>query len=210
MADYNDFDINYRLNGNFSNYQRYKKTVDAGSELVSVAELKAQLLIDSGFSDDDLVLSSYSTAARQMAEDFCGISFINSTWIETMDYFPASPEIWLSVGNVREVSSIQYTDTDGNLQTWDSRNYIVDNNGLKTRITPAYNTNFPNTRHTTNGVVITYICGYGPQSTDVPAVIAQAVKLIAANFYQFREDRVQKMPTASEMLLRPYVAKRLV
>ena len=46
--------------------------------------------------------------------------------------------------------------------------------------------------------------GYGTGSSDVPEAIKQAIKLIVADMYYFREDRKRQFPMASQILLQPY------
>ncbi len=196
--------------GNYSDGQRYGKTVDAASEPVTAAEAKSQLIIDGGFTADDALLDSYIKAARLTAERYCSISFVESTYVERVDYFPMNGElIKLSVGQVSEVVSITYIDTDGNSQTWDAANYKLDNTGRQARVARAYNVSYPTTRDEINAVTITYKSGFGSSASDVPQDIKQAILLIVAEMYQNREDRVKQLPTASQYLLQGYMVNSL-
>lgn len=201
---------NYRLNGVYSDYQRYSKKTDATTEPVTVAEMKQQLIIDSSFTDDDTLIGAYIGAARLQCEAYTGISFIHSTWTETVDYFPTCREIWLSVGNVASVTSIKYVDSDGDEQTFDSSNYIVDKNGSRCRIALAYGKSWPTSRMQANAITIEYISGFGAAASDVPEAVKIAIKLSAAYLYEKREDAVKKLPTASELFLQQYIAKQFV
>ena len=201
---------NYRLNGVYSDYQRYSKKTDATTEPVTVAEMKQQLIIDSSFTDDDTLIEAYIGAARLQCEAYTGISFINTTWTETVDYFPAGREIWLSVGNVSSVTSIKYIDSDGNEQTFDSSKYIVDTNGNRCRVVLAYGESWPTSRMQANAVTIEYVSGFGAAASDVPEAVKIAIKLSAAYLYEKREDAVKKLPSVSEIYLQQYIARQLV
>lgn len=55
-------------------------------EPVDLTVLKQHLRVS--FSDDDMLLSGYISAAREVCELHCGRSFINKGYLETFDQFP--------------------------------------------------------------------------------------------------------------------------
>ena len=58
----------------------------AGSEPITLAQLKAQCRVDT--SDDDAVLTLAIAAARAKAENYTGTAIISQTWEQTLDAFP--------------------------------------------------------------------------------------------------------------------------
>ena len=58
---------------------------------------------------------------------------------------------------------------------------------------------------TTDGVYyFQFHTGIADAAASIPDAIKQAIKLIAADMYYFREDRKRAFPMASEILLQPY------
>lgn len=185
--------------------QRYSVALATEEELLTLAEAKAQLIVDAGFTGDDDLISAYITAARQNAEQFCGMSFVHTTVTERLNYWPIRfQDLVLSWGNVASVTSIQYVDVNGDTQTWEASKYKVDTTSSRARIRPAFNETFPDIRDELGAITITYVSGFGATADDVPEAIKQAVRLMLTSFYENRVDSVFKMPTASQYLLNPY------
>ncbi len=84
------------------------------------------------------------------------------------------------------VTSIIYTDTNGDSQTMSANDYRVDADSEPGRITPAYGTYWPVARAETNSVAITYDAGYA--SADViPPGNKQAMLLLIGHWFENRE-----------------------
>lgn len=196
--------MNYALN----------RTVEPSIEPVSLEEAKLHCRIDDG--SDDAVLSSFITAARIWAEDFCRRSFITSTWELSLDEFPGcDEEIRLERPKIIAVSSITYIDTGGTTQTLSSSLYRSDVKSTPGRVTPVAGTVWPATQcDTTNTVTITFTAGYGSTAASVPQPIRTAIAIIAATLSENRENVnigniVNTIPlvgnlSAVESLLWPY------
>lgn len=197
--------LNEQVRGINEPYQRYQIVGSPAAEILTVADAKAQLIVDTSFTADDTLIESYIAAARTSAEQYAGICFVNTSIIETFDYWPIRYDfVRLSWGRVSSVTSIQYVDVDGNTQTWDSSKYIVNNVANVCEIRPAYGESWPEIRDQSRAITINYVSGFGDTAADVPASIVQAVRLMLGSFYENRVDSVFKMPTASEYLLNPY------
>lgn len=85
------------------------------------------------------------------------------------------------------VESITYLDVAGTRQTLDPSKYSVEA-GDGGRITPSYGTTWPQCQVYPSSVWIDCTLGYGPNSTDVPACIRAAMKLLIGTLYENRED----------------------
>ena len=153
--------------------------------------------------ENDLI-ADLITAAREYAENFQHRCYITQTIELVLDEFP-DDEIVVPRPPLIAVSSIKYTDTDGNQQTWDNANYTVDNKSHPGRIIPAYTKTWPATRDVPNAVTVTYTAGYGDATTDVPKRVKQAIKLLIGHLYENREATSEKqlasVPMAVEALL---------
>lgn len=176
------------------------------TEPVSVEDAKAQERID-GSAQDDLVAKMIA-AARGEAERVTGRSLITQTLKLYMDGWPCEGVIRLPRGPVSEVSSVQYRDAEGTMQTLASSSYQVSLSGDVARIAPAYGTSWPSLRGTLDDVVVTYTAGYGDAEDVEPSIVA-AVRMIFGALWANREDFVTgtiatPLPVASARLLGKY------
>ncbi len=174
------------------------------TKVVSVTDIKAQLRIDS--SDEDTLLGYYIDAATDMAENYCNRHFIthqyklyfNEQVNKASLIFPNctleeagsnKPVNWIDVNDAAQSSDKAYIDAFSN----PSLVYL--------------SSDFPGTTLKDNAANTFYFwfnTGYGAASADVPEAIKQAIKLIVADMYYFREDRKRQFPMASQILLQPY------
>ena len=60
---------------------------------------------------------------------------------------------------------------------------------------------FPDILAEINSLTVTYVAGYGDASSDVPASIRQAVRLVLSDMYHNRSDFVKEKYSASQSLL---------
>lgn len=183
-----------------------------GAEPLSTAEAKAHLRVDSAFTDDDAIIDAQVEAARNYAEAFTRRAFITQTLVLWLDAFPpGNGEIILPRPPLQSVTSISYTDVDGNAQTFASSKYIVDGKREPARITPAWNVDWPDTRAIINAVSVTYVAGYGNAASDVPEAIIRAIAFLVGHLYENRESVVTgtiaiALPQAVDFMLWPYRA----
>src|SRR3546814_5981223 len=134
------------------------------TEPVSLAEAKAHLRV----TDDDPYISDLSTyimAARKHVEQLLNASIVIQTRTLELDAFPADGRISLPYGPVTGVTTIAYTDADGNAATVDSHTRSKD------VVTPAYGETWPVTRDQIGAVTITYTAG---MMTGSPATLPAA------------------------------------
>ena len=184
---------------------------DPATQVVSVDEIKEHLRIDT--SDEDTLLGVYIDAATEMAEHYCSRHFItheyklyfNQVMSQASLIFPDCTLIyveatsdpvagaeyainWIDENGVTQGSHDAYIDAHSN----PSISYLSSDFS-----TPTLKTNAANT------FWIRFNTGFGGVD-DVPQAIKQAIKLIVADMYYFREDRKRRFPMASEILLQPY------
>ena len=185
------------------------------TEPVTLAEAKAHLRIDHT-AEDDYIEDFVIPAARRYAETLTQRAFITQTWILRMNGFGVDP-IVLPRPPLVSITSIAYTDSAGDSQTWSASatGYVLERPtgeySMNATVQPAYSVSYPTTRDIVDSVVITYVAGYGAASV-VPVGIKQGVLMLVDDLYSHRGSRTDKpsVPAAiaATSLLSPFVAYR--
>ena len=167
-------------------FSGYRIKTSPELEPVSAAEVKSQLGLSGTTHDTRIEL--LISAARQLAERVTHRAFMNRTIEQTLDGFPADTEaVELLYPPLSSVISVEYADTDGADQTWDSSEYAVDIHSQPGRIYPAAGYNYPATYDIRNSVTITYTAGYGDNPADVNAAARQLVIALACDMFEHPE-----------------------
>ncbi len=173
------------------------------SEPLDLATAKVHLRVDT--TDDDALITSLITAARQYCEQYQNRAYVTQTLELTLDEFPDMP-FDLPMPPLQSVTSIKYIDKDGLETTWDPANYIVDVDSQPGRIALAYGKTLPTvTLKPVNAVKIQFVAGYGATAA-VPQTVKQAMLLLIGAWYEQREalvvgSTVTTVPFAVEALL---------
>lgn len=183
----------------------YKRTVAPESDPITQAEAKTHCSI-AGTTDHDDYIDALIDRATNAIEKRLDRQMLKATWTLTLDGFPA--EILISKPPVSEISSITYTDTAGDGQTYSSDYYQTDlaTEDGPARIKPISGQTWPNTKTGTYGtVVVTFVCGYA-DAASVPLALKHAVAFLVAHWFRQREPVIMgtivaKMPAGLEMLL---------
>ena len=190
------------------------KTVPA-QEPVGLEEMKDWARIDD--ADNDATISGNIVAARRWVETFTQRALITQTYTYKIDRFPGpiTTVIELPGGNTQSVTSIAYLDTNGDSQTWTASDYIVDATSEPALIGLAYNVAWPSIREWDLPVTITYPAGYGDDPGDVPEELRTAIKIIAAELGENREDSIigatiASVPWGAKRLVEPYRIHRVI
>lgn len=179
---------------------RYKRVTDAATEPISLTEAKEHLKVDT--SADDTYITALITAARTYCENYCERSFITQTWKAYLE--DLSGDIHLQYGDVISVTTVEYYDADGVLQTVSSSNYNVSGDIIR----PVDSWEETNTDYAESAVV-TYTAGYGADEADVPEAINLAIKVMIGHWYETRQEVIvgqvpRAVPFAAHALLDQY------
>lgn len=182
------------------------KTAPA-AEPLTLTEAKLHLRVDD--SDDDDLIEGLIQAAREWVENHTRRSLVRRTLELRLDCFPA--EIRLPRQPVASVTSVTYTDQDGNAATASAAIYQVDTYGTPPRIVLVSGATWPTPKvGAINAVTVEYIAGYAPGETsptdhaaNVPQAIKAAAKLLIGYWYENREAAGQ-VPMAVKALLAPF------
>jgi len=169
-------------------------------EPVSLAEAKQHLRVDSG--DDDLLIGSLITAARQAAETKTGRQLITARWKLVLDAFPGPSLMQSATGAsfslpghaillakcpVQSAVSIEYLDMNGTTQVMPASDYVLDAACEPARLTPAFGKTWPPTLPQMGAVSVTFDAGYGTASA-VPEGLKSWIKLRVGSLYGHREE----------------------
>ena len=170
------------------------------SEPVSLSEAKQHLRVDG--DDDDLLIGSLITAARQAAETQTGRQLITARWKLVLDAFPgpslmqSAPvasfslpghAILLAKCPVQSVVSIEYLDMNGTTQVMPASDYVLDAACEPARLTPVFGKTWPLTLPQMGAVSVTFDAGYGTASA-VPEGLKSWIKLRLGSLYGHREE----------------------
>jgi uncharacterized phiE125 gp8 family phage protein len=169
-------------------------------EPVTLIEAKLHLRVD--FDDDDTLIASLITAARQAAETLTGRQLITARWKQVLDCFPGPSLMGVPAGQaftlpghaillakapVQSVISINYLDMGSVSQTMPVSNYTVDSACEPARITPVFGQIWPICLPQIGAVSVTFDAGYGT-AAQVPEGIKSWIKLRVGSLYAHREE----------------------
>lgn len=179
-------------------------------EPISVSEAKAHLRVD--IDDDDALISTLITAARQHIEITCRprLALITQTWQLFSDVWPSGDTIELRPYPLQSVTSIGYTDDDGASATISSLDYLVDVYSKPGRLRLKTSESWPAvTLRELNGLQVEFLAGFGSASTAVPETLKQAIKLLVGHWYENREAMLigqvsKQLEFTLNALLTPY------
>jgi len=175
-----------------------KRTTEPTELPIAIEEVKDHIRWESAGGDEAQIALYMRSAVQQMdgAEGLLNRALVTQTWELTLDDFPAPHRRWptkaapikIPLPPLQSITSLQYIDTAGTLQTWSSSNYKVLNVDSPTRgglIEPAFGEVWPSTRHESENVTITFICGYGTRES-VPEPIRHLLLFAVADAYDGR------------------------
>mgnify|MGYP000280082960 CR=1 FL=1 len=178
------------------------------ADVVTVAEMKAHLRIDS--DDEDTVIGDCITDAIDEIDaenGQTGRALITQTWSLVMPVFPASGRFDLPVSPVQSITSVTYYDGDNAEQTLTASAYRMTALPDRARVDLVNGYSWPATYDRADAVTVTYVAGYGDASTDIPGGIRRAVKMLAAYFYEHREAATEAKLAEAPLGVRHMLAK---
>lgn len=167
-------------------------------------ELKEAGRID--YTEHDPALQHLITESRMWAEENeLQRCLITQTVTEKFPSFP-SDVLELRWNSVRSITSVVYTDSDGDSQTLATSVYELGEHLGRGVVRLKYAQVWPATRGHPDSVTVTYVAGYGDDRHDVPLPIRQAMKAYAV--YRYDGSLDEELLVAARRLLGPFSAKR--
>ena len=146
---------------------------------------------------DQVIVSAFKGAVQTHldgAQGILGRALVTQTWRATYRTFPAgndpvigAPAVWLPLPPLQSVSSIEYVDSDGVVQTLSTSAYDVVVRGIHPGyVLPAFGQTWPTARDEAGAVRITFVAGFGDNDTDVDDAIVAAALLMLGDLYDNR------------------------
>jgi len=167
---------------------------------VTLAEAKAQCRVDD--NSEDSLINGLIAAATDYVEQYTGRALVSQTWRLTLDEFADS--IIIPKGPVLSVSSVQYYDTAGLLQTVASTTYTVDKVNDPSWVVLNSDAVWPEILDAVNSVNVNFVAGY----SALPSSIKHAILLLIGQWFDNRsgvsDNGMKETPHAVESLLTNY------
>jgi len=179
----------------------YKVITPRASPVIVLADLKAHLRVT--VSTEDTYIASLLETACAYVQSVTNNSIGAQTVELYSDAFPdGTGSLELQRGPVTGVTSVQYYDVNGTLQTLSASLYVLDNHCVPSRLTLAVSAAWPATRVMDNAVRVLFSGG----SAALDDGVRGALLLLVGHLYENREavnvgNIVTKMPLSAEALL---------
>lgn len=160
----------------------------APADFITQAEVKAHLRIDHSY--DDATITAVRLAAMAMLDGRDGYlrrAICTQSWRWSLPEFPLGDELHFLFPPLRSVTSVQYYDGDGVLQTYDASKYRVHSDAYVGYLKLVNGSAWPATIERDDAVQLTFECGYGAPA-DVPAPIKHAALIRCGALYATRGD----------------------
>lgn len=170
-----------------SEWNRLKLITPAESTAVSLAEAKRHLRVLHDEDDDVISLAIEAATASIEGPNGIGICLMPQSWRLSLDHFPC--EINIPLGPVTAITSISYTDADGDPATVSS--WRTDFDSQPTKVRPARDTAWPSIVCEPGAVRVLFVAGYA----DVPADLKWALLFTIGHFYENRESVTTDLKT---------------
>lgn len=179
-----------------------------------VAQFKEHLRLGSGFTDDgvqDGLLEGFLRSAMAAIEARTGKALLERTFSWSLNQWRDEREQALPIAPVNAIVDVVLADHLGAEISADPEGFYL-RSDMQRPVLAAIGGTLPRiAQH--ESVKITMLAGFGPEWSDLPADIAQAVFLLAAHYYEYRYE-VQYdggcMPFGVSALIERYRTLRLL
>jgi uncharacterized phiE125 gp8 family phage protein len=175
-------------------------------EPVSLADAKLFLKVE--HADDDDLIAALIAAARVQVEAQTRRALIEQSWRLTRDVWPAGGRLPMLPAPVVEVTAIRVFDADGALHALDVEEFEIDT--VSAPAVLAFSRGAPRAPgRLAAGIEIDIVAGYGDAAEDVPEPLRQAIRMLAAHWYENRgliaaSGEVASMPSSVASLIAPF------
>jgi uncharacterized phiE125 gp8 family phage protein len=177
------------------------------SEPVSLADMKTYLRVLDD-ADDDLI-ASLIEASRTAVETATGRLLVRQTWRLGLDAWPECRILRVPLAPFAGLAAARVADASGAIVEVPPGFFVADSLSEPGRI--AAGPKVPAPGIATAGIELDVVVGYGNAPEAVPMPLRQAVRQLAAGFYERRGDEVNAatLPAEIAALIAPYRRMRL-
>lgn len=154
---------------------------------------------------EDAYVQTLITVARQTIEKECWSSFIQQTWLYYWDRFEW--ELYIPRPPLISSTFLEYLAPQATNNVWstvDPSIYELSSHREIPFYRIQYLKTWPITRGYRDDVRAQVITGYGPNPTDVPPALRQAILLMVGHLYLNRGEVPAQLPTAIDRLIGNY------
>lgn len=128
---------------------------------ITLAEAKKQVEIDDADTAHDVYVNALIRATTAEVEQYLHRRLVTQAWKYYLDDWPKTDFFRLPFGRLQSVTSIKYTDFDGDETTWDTGEYIVDTESEPGEIKLGYEKIWPTEiLYPSNPIKVEFVCGY--------------------------------------------------
>jgi uncharacterized phiE125 gp8 family phage protein len=176
------------------------------AEPVALAEMKAFLRVE--HDADDALIASLIAGARTHIEARTRRALMTQGWRLTRDVWPAGGVLPLLPAPVAALLAVRVYRVDGGADLIDTGLFALDRAAAPAVLT-FVRTAMPAPGRPRGGIELDITAGYGDDPEDVPAPLRQAIRLLAAHWYENRalvtaSGEVASVPASVAALLAPY------
>lgn len=161
----------------------YKITTAPTSEPITLAEAKAQLRIESDFTDDDTWLTTALKLVREQVESLTNRSIMPQTMELALAKFEDAIE--LPRPPYTSLTSITYYDVDNAQQTLASSEYLINDFAEPAYVVKESAITYPGVYDRPDAIRLIFVAGYA-NAAAVPTSIKQAMLMLLTDLYDNR------------------------
>jgi len=174
------------------------------TEPLSLAEAKGFLRVET--DDDDALIAALIVAARLHVEAQTQLALITQRWRLVFDCWPRHGRIDVRPAPLKTVSAARVFDAAGNAHPIDTQAFVPDVGASMLAFMPW---SVPLPTRIAAGIEIDVTVGFGDAAADVPEPLRQAIRMLAAHWYDNRgliaaDAGSAVMPTGVAALVAPY------
>jgi uncharacterized phiE125 gp8 family phage protein len=168
-------------------YRSLTTLTEPVNEPVTLVEAKAYLRVDN--TDEDTLIGTLITAARQWVESYLDRALILRQLVLRLDTFPVEielPQPPLSSSGTTTAISLTYTLETGTTATLSSSDYRIDRTSTPGVLRQNYSGSWPGHLNDYNSIAVNYWAGFGSGAGDIPPAIKNAILLMVGHLFENR------------------------
>lgn len=181
---------------------------------VSLVEAKEHLIVE--VDDHDDLITGLIEAATAYLDGWSGIlgrALITQSWRQEFNGFDnlrlaLAPIQYEPAASPPVPVTVSYYDSAGAVVAVDDDLYAALSDSIGPYVALNAGQSWPTAYDRADAVSVTYVAGYGPAATDVPAPLRHAIKMLVAHWWENRaavaEGVFVEVPLAVKALYWPY------
>jgi uncharacterized phiE125 gp8 family phage protein len=165
---------------------------------------EARLFLRVEHTDDDALIGALIAGARLHIEAQTKRALITQTWRLALDEWPESGRVGVRPAPLQAVTAARVYDADGNAATLDLQSFVRVLDGTGIAFVPWA---MPAPGRIASGIELDLRVGYSDTALSVPEPLRQAIRLLAAHWYENRSlvaDAAAALPETVAALIAPY------